>query len=78
MNSERRQTHSANRAALIASIVGAVTSALMAVTLPRFTDENYAVTTLVELAAPVLYLACVMAVFGIMQGVLNLVFKGMR
>ena len=52
-----------HRAALIASIVGAVTSALVAVALPRFMDAYYEETILIEVAAPVLYAACVLAAF---------------
>jgi len=48
---------------LIASIVGAVGSALIAVMLPRFTDAFYERTILIELAAPALYAACIVAVF---------------
>ena len=63
MRSDRRQIHRGHRAALIAAVVGAVACALVAVTLPRFTDENYAITAVVELTAPLLYVACVVAVF---------------
>lgn len=55
--------HRRNRVALFASIVGAVVSAVLAVTLTRFTDDNYTATTLIALAAPALYVTCVVVAF---------------
>lgn len=36
---------------------------MMAVALPRFTDEYFELTVLIELAAAMLYVTCVVAVF---------------
>lgn len=55
--------HRSTRVALIVAVGGAVASSMMAVTVPRFTDEYFELTLLIELVAAMLYLTCVVAVF---------------
>ena len=63
MTSERSPVHRRTRAALSVAVVGTVGSSMMAVALPRFTDEYFELTVLIELAAAMLYVTCVVAVF---------------
>jgi hypothetical protein len=63
VKADGRAVQRVHRPALIASIVAAVGSALAAVTISRFTDVFYEGTVFIEMAAPALYVACIVAVF---------------
>jgi hypothetical protein len=63
VKADGRAVQRVHRPALIASIVAAVGCALVAVTIPRFTDVSYEGTVFIEMAAPASYVACVVAAF---------------